>query len=100
MAAFNLKAPPDGFVEDPYPVYAALRTEAPVLEQPDGSYVVSRYADLSRIYRDTTTFSSDKQAVFRPKFGDAPLYEHHTTSLVFNDPPLHTHESAESWSAR
>jgi len=90
MAAFNLKAPPDGFVEDPYPVYAALRTEAPVLEQPDGSYVVSRYADLSRVYRDTTTFSSDKQAVFRPKFGDAPLYEHHTTSLVFNDPPLHT----------
>ena len=28
--------------------------------------------------------------MFRPKFGDTPLYEHHTTSLVFNDPPLHT----------
>ncbi|HCF72398.1 MAG TPA: cytochrome P450, partial [Gammaproteobacteria bacterium] len=27
---------------------------------------------------------------FTPKFGDSPLLEHHTTSLVFNDPPLHT----------
>jgi cytochrome P450 len=28
---------------------------------------------------------------FGPKFGvGTPLYRHHTTSLVFNDPPLHT----------
>ena len=28
---------------------------------------------------------------FRPKFGDcARCFDHHTTSLVFNDPPLHT----------
>ena len=25
-----------------------------------------------------------------PKYGASPLFEHHTTSLVFNDPPLHT----------
>src|SRR5207302_4198448 len=25
------------------------------------------------------------------KFGDSLLFRHHTTSLVFNDPPLHTH---------
>ncbi|MES1148930.1 MAG: cytochrome P450, partial [Bradyrhizobium guangdongense] len=25
-----------------------------------------------------------------PKYGDTPLFEHHTTSLVFNDPPAHT----------
>jgi cytochrome P450 len=24
------------------------------------------------------------------RYGASPLYEHHTTSLVFNDPPLHT----------
>ena len=40
-------------------------------------------------YRDPRT-SSDKEAEFSPKFGDSPLLEHHTTSLVFNDPPLHT----------
>src|SRR5947199_3997945 len=27
---------------------------------------------------------------FFPKYGDSLLYEHHTTSLVFNDPPAHT----------
>jgi len=51
---------------------------------------LTRYADLEHVYRDTTTFSSDKKIEFRPKFGDSPLYEHHTNSLVFNDPPLHT----------
>ncbi len=35
--------------------------------------------------------SSDKKAEFGPKFGiGTPLHRHHTTSLVFNDPPLHT----------
>ena len=35
-------------------------------------------------------FSSDKKKEFLPKYGNSPLYEHHTTSLVFNDPPAHT----------
>ena len=35
-------------------------------------------------------FSSDKKKEFSPKYGDSLLYEHHTTSLVFNDPPAHT----------
>src|SRR5262249_41479286 len=32
----------------------------------------------------------DKKVDFKPRFGDSLLYEHHTTSLVFNDPPVHT----------
>lgn len=88
---FVLAQPPEGFVEDPFPVYAALLAHAPVLPQPDGSVVISRHADLDRIYRDTTLYRSDKKAAFAPKFGaGTPLYRHHTTSLVFNDPPLHT----------
>jgi cytochrome P450 len=80
-----------GFYENPYEIYAALRTFAPVHRCADGSYFLSRFADLDEIYRDRTHFSSDKKAVFGPKFGpDSPLYEHHTTSLVFNDPPYHT----------
>ena len=80
-----------GFYENPYDIYAALRTFEPVHRCPDGSYFLSRYADLDEIYRDRTHFSSDKKAVFGSKFGPAsPLYEHHTTSLVFNDPPYHT----------
>ena len=58
---------------------------------PDGSYFLTRYADLVEVYRDAHTFSSDKKVEFTPKYGaGSPLLEHHTTSLVFNDPPLHT----------
>ena len=58
---------------------------------PDGSYFLTRYADLVAVYRDAQAFSSDKKVEFTPKYGaGSPLLEHHTTSLVFNDPPLHT----------
>lgn len=88
---FVLARPPAGFVADPFPTYAALLAHAPVLPQPDGSVLLCRHADLDRIYRDTALFRSDKKVAFAPKFGaGTPLYRHHTTSLVFNDPPLHT----------
>ena len=57
---------------------------------PDGGYFLSRYADCVAVYKDTHAYSSDKKREFAPKYGDSLLYEHHTTSLVFNDPPLHT----------
>ena len=91
IAHFDLANPPEGFRNDPFPFYASLLAEAPVLRQPDGSVLLTRHADLDRIYRDTQRFASDKTEVFAPKFGrDSALYAHHTTSLVFNDPPLHT----------
>ncbi len=87
----DLMNPPEGFVDDPFPFYDALLEHAPVLRQPDGSVLLSRHADLDAIYRNTTLYSSDKEAAFGPKFGvGSPLFEHHTTSLVFSDPPLHT----------
>ncbi|MEM1316383.1 MAG: cytochrome P450, partial [Pseudomonadota bacterium] len=88
---FNLAALPPGFADDPFPTYRALLDHAPLKKFPDGSVMLSRWEDLDRVYRDTATFSSDKHEEFAPKYGrDAPLYAHHTTSLVFNDPPLHT----------
>ncbi|MBI2970179.1 MAG: cytochrome P450 [Gammaproteobacteria bacterium] len=90
-AAFDPRHPTDAFYADPYPTYHALRRHDPVHRCPDGSYFLTRHADLHRVYRDPKTFSSDKKKQFRPMFGDSLLYEHHTTSLVFNDPPLHTH---------
>ena len=86
---FDLAALPPGFAEDPFTVYRALLEHAPVKRFADGSVMVSRHCDLDRVYRDTDGFSSDKKREFLPKFGASPLYEHHTTSLVFNDPPLH-----------
>jgi cytochrome P450 len=87
---FDLRRLTPEFYADPFPVYHALRREAPVMRMPDGSYLLTRYADVLAVYKDAETFSSDKKEEFRPKFGDSPLYRHHTTSLVFNDPPLHT----------
>ena len=86
---FRLTEVPAAFFDDPYRYYAALREERPVHELEPGSFFLSRYEDVVALYRDARA-SSDKKLEFKPKFGDSPLYEHHTTSLVFNDPPLHT----------
>ncbi len=78
------------FAQDPYPDYKILRDHAPLCRQPDGSYVLTRYEDIRQVMSDPAAYSSDKRIDFKPRFGDSPLYEHHTTSLVFNDPPTHT----------
>ncbi len=91
MAAdFDLNRLDRAFLDDPYPTYRALRERDPVHKMPDGSYFLTRYDDLVAVYHDAKTWSSDKTVQFRPKFGDSALYEHHTTSLVFSDPPIHT----------
>ena len=89
IEAFDLRRPPPGFIDDPFPWYAALRAHDPVHRCPDGSLLLTRYADCLDVYRNSDV-SSDKRNSFGPKFGDTPLYRHHTTSLVFNDPPYHT----------
>lgn len=87
--SFDLAHLPPGFLDDPYPYYHALRRFDPVHRMPDGSLLLTRYADVVAVYKDRR-FSSDKKIEFKPKFGDGWLYVHHTSSLVFNDPPLHT----------
>jgi len=90
VAGFDLAKLPPSFFEDPYPFYRALREHAPVRQMPDGSWFLTRYSDILPVYSDAQAFSSDKQKEFGPKFGATPLLEHHTTSLIFNDPPFHT----------
>lgn len=103
-ATLDLRQLPVDFLANPYPVYARLRETEPVKRMPDGSVFLTRHADLVAVYRDAHTFSSDKQVEFGPKYnhapfneapwavspGVSPLFQHHTSSLVFNDPPLHT----------
>jgi len=89
ILGFRLTEVPADFFDDPYRYYAALREQRPVHQLEAGSFFLSRYDDVVAMYRDARA-SSDKKLEFKPKFGDSPLYEHHTTSLVFNDPPLHT----------
>src|SRR6187455_332029 len=89
-AAFDIEKLTPEFYADPYPTYRALREHEPVKRMPNGSWFLTRYDDLVSAYKSTKQFSSDKRREFFPKYGDSPLYEHHTTSLVFNDPPAHT----------
>jgi len=89
-ADFDLEKLTPEFYANPYPTYRALRETEPVKRLPNGSYFLTRYDDLVAAYKNTRTFSSDKKKEFAPKYGASLLYEHHTTSLVFNDPPAHT----------
>ena len=88
---FDLRRLPQSFYDNPFPTYHALRTHSPIRAMPDGSLFLTRHADLVAVYRNAKTFSSAKDVEFTPKFGaGTPLLAHHTTSLIFNDPPRHT----------
>ena len=90
LHGFSLAQPPEGFVDDPYPVYARLRATSPVHPLAPGSWLLTRHADVLAAYRHPALMS-DKQAEFGPRLGvGTPIFEHHTTSLVFSDPPRHT----------
>src|SRR6267142_1153497 len=89
--SFDLRNLPPEFYENPFPYYALLRAQAPVKRLPDGTFFVTRYDDVEFVYKNPKIFSSDKKQEFGAKYGATPLFEHHTTSLVFNDPPFHTH---------
>src|ERR1700759_1068405 len=89
-AHFDIEKLTPEFYANPYPTYRALRENEPVKRLPNGSYFLTRYDDLITAYKSTKLFSSDKRREFAPKYGESLLYEHHTTSLVFNDPPAHT----------
>jgi len=89
-ASFDIEKLTGEFYVNPYPTYRALRENEPVKRMPNGSYFLTRYDDLVTAYKNTKAFSSDKRREFAPKYGNSLLYDHHTTSLVFNDPPAHT----------
>jgi len=88
--SFSLADPPPGFVENPYGFYAGLRARAPICWIAPHTVLLTRYRDVLAVYRSASA-SSDKKREFGAKFGEgSALFEHHTTSLVFSDPPLHT----------
>ena len=72
---FDLRTLPPEFYDSPYATYRALREHDPIRRLPDGGVFLTRFADMERVYKDTTTFSSDKKIEFLPKFGRTPLYE-------------------------
>ena len=86
---FDLNSIGPDFIEDPHPTLHALRRVDPVHRNADGSVYLTRYADCLKVYQSRDMLS-DKTEEFGKKFGQCPLRDHHTTSLIFNDPPYHT----------
>lgn len=60
-------------LDDPFPAYAALRAEEPVMyDERVGYWVVSRYDDVKAVFSDWETFSSENaQAPVRPRGAEA-----------------------------
>ena len=80
--SFDLNAADPRFLDDPFPTYRRLRQEAPYHRNPDGTFFVTRYADVVFVLRDKR-MSNDKARDFMRKFGPTPIYEHHTHTMVF-----------------
>ena len=76
IESFDLNRLPDGFYDNPFAYYQALRESAPVKRIADGSYFLTRYADVLAVYNHPQIFSSDKTIEFKPKFGDSLLVDH------------------------
>ena len=82
-------------LENPYPVYAQARQEAPVLFSPiHDAWVVTRYDDVLAILRDPSRFSSSHR--FRDPVAPSPEVQAELAQLpaeirllVNEDPPTH-----------
>ncbi|MDN2500591.1 cytochrome P450, partial [Nocardia nova] len=78
-----------GIHDDPYPVYAQLREQAPVFRNSDDDFwALSRYADVLAALRDSDRFSSANGLRMEPAFW-GPQAEQFF-SFVAMDPPKHT----------
>ncbi|MBZ5712037.1 cytochrome P450 [Nannocystis pusilla] len=79
---------------DPYPIYARLREQTPVLHVPQiGVWLVTRYDDVQHILKSPELFSSERTAAI-DRLRDPRLSEGMellaSRSLVSIDPPDHT----------
>lgn len=82
---FNL---PDSYYDDPYPSFEDLRNNDPIHRNSDGSVLLTRYADVKAVWRDLSGVVN-REEMYRKKFGEGPLLQHHTSSMLFRDPPDH-----------
>lgn len=75
--------------EDPYPVYARLRAEAPLYRNDEQDFwALSRHADVAAAFREPARFSSANGVSLDPSAWGP--YAHKTMSFLAMDPPRHT----------
>ena len=82
-----------GYVEDPYGIWDELRATCPVAttQRRGRAWLPTRYADVTAIAHDTTTFSSTDVAVIaiEPVEGEDDVLPYGLPPIT-SDPPLHT----------
>jgi cytochrome P450 len=80
--------------DDPYPVYAALRREAPVARTADGALLLTRFDDCSAALRDAAIGHGDPAAAEHVAglvdWRDHLSLRQFRTSMLSVDPPGHT----------
>jgi cytochrome P450 len=77
------------FHDDPYPLYARLRAEAPVYRNEElGFWALSRYGDVAAGFRDVTTFSNSHGVMMEPSVWGPEAWRF--VSFLAMDPPRHT----------
>jgi cytochrome P450 len=90
LAAYDPLAPAD--LTEPHAAWARARREAPVFFEPgSGCWMVARHADVLRVLRDPSGFSSSRSMDPPPRPGAHPRrHAWAVPSLANADPPAHT----------
>lgn len=79
--------------QDPWPLYRHLREESPVHRTPDGMWVLTRYADCSRVLREpgwSVDLNNLNGETLAARTDENPAYQPGIPLLLFLDPPAHT----------
>ncbi len=78
----------DAAIADPYPQYAALRTEDPVhWSEKLRAWVLFRYDDVATAFRDDVRFSADRRRASRAEWSNAQATAPATLRTISSDPP-------------
>ena len=86
IGSFRLATPPAGFVDDPYPWYAALRRHSPVHPLAPDSVLLTRYDDVFFASRHPHIFSS-AAGITIPE--QTPELSEYFGSMIVMDDPRH-----------
>ena len=83
---------PEGraYVDDPYPLFARLLTEAPAHKTSLGPWLVTRHADIDRLGRRDLLSRQAVEQRFQGLSEDSPMVRLTAAALNFHNPPDHT----------
>ena len=85
----GLSAENPAFIADPYPLYAQIRAEGPVIFT-DPRWILSYYEDIYPLLRDPRFGRGGYTDLILQVFGPGPVYDAFSRWMLFMDPPNHT----------